>query len=144
MSAEENKAVYRRFVEEVLNGGQLDRLGEFLAPDVIEPPLIGGSGLETSRQFIAGYRAAFPDLRNTIEDLVAEGDRVVARLTITGTHQGEFLGIPATGKPIRIEAFDMWRLAGGKCAEHWVQGDLLGLMQQLGVAAAPGQGQVQG
>lgn len=138
MSTEDNKALYRRFVAEVLNGGQLDRMGEFLAPDVIEHPL-GAAGLEAARQFTAAFRAAVPDLRLTIEDLVAEGDRVVARVTSAGTQRGAFMGIPATGRSFRIEEFDMWRLAGGKCAEHWAQGDFRGLLEQLGLAPPPGQ-----
>jgi len=85
------------------------------------------------------YLTAFPDLHFTVEDFIAEGDKVVARLTVRGTQQGIFMGIPPTGKHATVTAIDINRMAGGKSVEHWLNMDTLGLLQQLGVIPAPGQ-----
>ena len=85
------------------------------------------------------YLTAFPDLYFTVEDLIAEGDKAVARLTVRGTQQGVFMGIPPTGKHVTVTAIDINRFAGGKSVEHWLNMDTLGLLQQLGVIPAPGQ-----
>jgi steroid delta-isomerase-like uncharacterized protein len=84
------------------------------------------------------YRSAFPDMRVTIEDLVAEGDKVAARWSVTGTHRGELMGIPATGKRVTVTGIEINRFAGGKLVEHWESFDQLSMMQQLGVVPAPG------
>lgn len=89
---------------------------------------------------IGGFLAAFPDFHATIEDMVAEGDKVVVRVTATGTHQGDFMGIPATGKPFKYQEIHIARIADGKMAEHWGVEDTLGMLQQLGVVQLPGQG----
>ena len=140
MSLEENKALVRRYVAEVINGGNLDGLDEFLGPQYKRylapsaPPLAP----ETQRQRLAGLRAAFPYIHLATEDMIAEGDRVAFRGTLTGTHQGEFLGIAATLKQIRVFASDVVRVEGGKFAEHWGGPDLFVLLQQLGaVISAP-------
>lgn len=83
-------------------------------------------------------RAAFPDLHVTVEDMVAEGDKVVARVTMSGTHKGEFMGIAPTGKQITVGIIEILRIAGGKVVEHWNVVDSLGMMQQLGAVPAPG------
>jgi predicted ester cyclase len=85
------------------------------------------------------YLTAFPDLHLTIEDLIAEGDKVVDRQTARGTHQGTFMGIPPTGKQITVTAMNISRIVGGKIVEHWVELDTLGMLQQLGVVPMPGQ-----
>ena len=85
------------------------------------------------------YLSAFPDLHITVEDMIAEGDKIVARLTMRGTHQGAFLGIPPTGKQVTGTAIDINRITGGKSVEHWNNSDTLGLLQQLGVVPLPGQ-----
>jgi predicted ester cyclase len=85
------------------------------------------------------FLTAFPDLHFTVEDMIAEGDKVVARITMSGTQQGAFMGIPPTGKHVAFTAIDINRIAGGKSVEHWWEMDALGLMQQLGVVPAPGQ-----
>jgi steroid delta-isomerase-like uncharacterized protein len=139
MSTDENKALYRRFIEEVINRHDLDRLEAFLTPDIIEHTPGMPSGVAGARQFTAAYFTAFPDLQLSIDDLIAEGDRGVARLTATGTHRGVFLGILLTGKRVTIASLDAWRVQDGKCAEHWSQVDMLGLLQQLGVTAVPEQ-----
>lgn len=138
MSVEENKALIRRGFEELINQDNTTLGEELLAPDYINygfpglPP--GPAGM---RQAVAMFRTAFPDFHVAVEAMIAEGDEVATRGTFTGTHQGEFMGIPATGKHIRVGYIDIWRLVGGKAVENWVQMDLLGLMQQLGVVPVP-------
>lgn len=139
MSAEENKNVVRRFSRRVVSQGDFGVFEELVAPDFVEhstPPGVPPTR-ETLRHFIEGFRAAFPDLETSEEDLLAEGDKVVYRGTIRGTHRGEFLSIPPTGKRIEIGEIQVQRLAGGKLAEHWGQLDWLALLQQLGANPAP-------
>ena len=140
MPLEENKALVRRWFE-VITQGELDRVGEFIASDMADhsaPPGVP-PGPEGVRQILTMYRTAFPDLHITIEDLIAEGDKVVARLTSQATHRGEFMGIAPTGKPVTITAIDILRIASGKFVEHWAQADFLGVLQELGALPAPGQ-----
>jgi predicted ester cyclase len=140
MSTEDNKAALRRFYEEVFNQKNLAGVDAFIGPNPIDHGLPPGlSGLEGTKQFIGMYLAAFPDLHVTVEDLIAEGDKVTSRLTYRGTHQGELLGIPPTGKPVTVTGIEINRFAGGKSVEHWLEYDALGMMQQLGVIPAPGQ-----
>jgi len=141
MSTEDNKAVVRRFYEEVLNQKKRAVLDEVFDPNVVDhfaPPGTPG-GLEGARQTLGMFLSAFPDLHFTVEDMIAEGDRVVARATMSGTQQGPFMGIPPTGKHVTITGIDINRFVGGKSVEHWVEMDRLGLMQQLGVIPALGQ-----
>jgi steroid delta-isomerase-like uncharacterized protein len=141
MSPEDNKAIVRRFFEEVLNEKRLDRADELVAPDYLDHAALPGQGpgLEGAKQQRwAMYFAAIPDLHSTIDDLVAEEDKVVVRYTGEGTQQGELLGIPPTGKRFRFSGICIIRLAEGKIAENWEEDDVLGLMQQLGVLPAPG------
>ena len=143
MSTEQNKALVRQMVEEVFNRGNVSRADEFLAPDFVEreelPPGIP-PGREAVKQFSTIFRSAFPDLKVTIDDIIAEGDKVVIRQTWSGTHKGEFMGIPPTGKRVSFGVIDTVRIAGGKVVEHWGQMDSMGMMQQLGVVPAPGEG----
>jgi steroid delta-isomerase-like uncharacterized protein len=143
MSTEQSKALVRRMVEEIFNRGNVSLADEFLAPDFIEreelPPGIP-SGREGVIQMTAMLRSAFPDFKATIDDIIAEGDKVVIRQTWTGTHKGEFMGVPPTGKSVSFGVIDIIRVAGGKFVEHWGQMDSMGLMQQRGAIPAPGQG----
>jgi len=140
MSTEENKAIVRRFYEEVFNKKNLAYVDEFIAPGGIDHGLPPGlSGIEGTRSFIGMYLAAFPDLHMTFDDLVAEGDRVVIRWTCRGTHLGELQGIPPTGRPIVVTGIEINRMEGGKSVEHWLNFDTLGMLQQLGVIPAPEQ-----
>lgn len=140
MSAEENKVIVRRFVDEVQNRHDIGVLDELCSPDFIDHSGISISPtLDGTKQFFTMMFTAFPNIRATIHDQVAEGDKVVTRKTFHGTHQGEFLGIPPTGKHIALDVIDIFRIAGGKITEHWAVADMLGLMQQLGVVSAPGQ-----
>ena len=140
MSAEENKALLRRWIE-AYNERDLEAEAAVLAPDyVAHVPAAPGplEGLEAWRQFSGSFADAFPDIRLTIEDIMAEGDRVAARVAFRGTHSGEFQGIPPTGKEVAFSSIEVNRVREGKVEEHWVELDLLGLMQQLGAIPEPG------
>ena len=141
MSTRKNKEVILRFDEVVMNQRNLAALDEFVAQDVIDHQVPPGlpPGIEGKRQFLGMLLNAFPDLHITIEgDLIAEGDYVAERWTLEGTHQGELLGIPATGKRVKVSGMSISRLADGKQVEHWSVMDQLGMMQQLGVIPTPG------
>ena len=143
MSAEENKALIRRFTEEVINGKNLAVIDELMTPDYVEHeelPAGAAGGREAVKQFFGMLFNAFPDLQATVEDIVAEGDRVASRGTWRGTHRGEFMGIPPTGKTATFAVFDIVRMRDGKATDHWGVTDTMSLMQQLGVAAPAGQG----
>jgi steroid delta-isomerase-like uncharacterized protein len=109
-----------------------------IAPDIVlHDASTTSQGLEAYRQFISMYVTAFPDLHFMVEDLIAEGDRVVARYTGQGTHQGDLMGIPPTGKQITVTNILITRIANGKIVEQWLNFDALGMLQQLGVVPAP-------
>ena len=135
--SEANKALVRREFEEMFNqGGNLEAAVEIYSPDYVgHEPVFGDShGVEGAREFAATYRDAFPDLEVTIEDQIAEGDKVVSRFRSRGTHDGdtEDLG-PATGNRVEVTGVTIERLAGGKVVEDWTNFDALGLMQQIGL-----------
>lgn len=138
MSIETNKAVIRRYYEEVFNRGNVDALRDLAVTDYVEHnPLPGQSnGFEGLRQRVTLIRSAFRP-QFTIEDVIAEGDRVAVRWSQTATHVGEFMGIPATGNDLRVTGMDIHLLRDGKMAEHWDIVDLLGLLQQLGLVPQP-------
>jgi steroid delta-isomerase-like uncharacterized protein len=137
VSAEENKAAVRREVEELYNHtGNLDVADEIFSPDYVsyEPTSGETRGIEGARQFAATFREAFPDLQCTIDDMVAEGDKVVMRFRGSGTHQGETEAFgPATGKRMEMTGITIKRLSEGKIVEAWTNFDALGTMQQLGL-----------
>ena len=140
MSIEENKALMRRFYEEI-SKGNLAALDELVAVDLVDhTPFVPGQaqGRQGTLELFTMIRAAFPDLRVTVEDIVTEGDKVVARGTFSGTHKGEFMGIAPTGKQITVGIIEILRIAGGRMVEHWNVVDSLGMMQQLGVVPPPG------
>jgi steroid delta-isomerase-like uncharacterized protein len=140
MSTEENKALMRRAYEEVYNQRDLAVLDEVCVPDfVFHNASMTIQGLEAYKHFVSLIFSAFPDGRYSIEDMIAEGDRVVVRHTFRGTHQGDFRGLPPTGKQVTTTAIVISRIANGKAIEAWINGDNLGLMQQLGVVPTPGQ-----
>jgi steroid delta-isomerase-like uncharacterized protein len=142
MSVDDNKEVIRAYVETIFNHKQVDRADELVASDYVDHASPPGQapGLEGAKKKWAMYLAGIPDLRVTIEELVAEGDKVGVRRSYAGTHRGELLGVPPTGKQVRVGGISIFRLAGGKIAEQWEQLDRLALMQQLGVLPTPGQG----
>jgi steroid delta-isomerase-like uncharacterized protein len=132
---ERNKAVVQRFIEEVQNQKNWDVFDELHAPDFVNlssPPGVP-SDLEGGRMFLGAFMAAFPDCQFTIEDMIAEGDRVATKKTFTGTHKGEFNGIPPTGRRVTLTFVDILRLRDGKIVEHWLSMDQLSFLQQLGV-----------
>jgi predicted ester cyclase len=130
MSAEENKAVVRREQEELWNHtGDLDAAQELFAPDYAE----------AAKQEAADFRRGFPDVISTIEDLIAEGDKVVARWRSRATHQGEYMGIPPTGKEVEFTGISVYRIEAGKIAESWNSEDQFGLLRQIGAIPEPEQ-----
>lgn len=139
MSTEENKAIVRRGIETVWHQKQVTNAEDHLAPDFVNhDPARTIQGLEQYKPFVTGYLTAFPDLHFTIEDQIAEGDKVVTRWTARGTHQGSFMGIPPTGKQATVTGITIDRFANGKIVESWYNFDALGLMQHLGVVPSLG------
>jgi predicted ester cyclase len=138
MSPNDNKKTIRTFIEEFQGRRNLGIINDYLTPEFVDhtaPP-----GAPKSREGVTGFfsqfYAAFPDFHAIIHDQVAEGNKVVTRKTFHGTHRGEFLGIPATGREIAVDVFDILELSDGKVISHWGILDQLGLMQQLGVVPA--------
>ena len=143
MSTEESKAIVQRWFSDVVSCGDM----ESPRRDLCRLPSTVRDGARRSR---AGpsrdfrsqrpdhqFREAFPDLTATVDEQVAEGDKVVSRVTMTGTHQGEFMGMPATGKSFPIPGVSIWEVRGGQLISEWVNWDSMGMMQQLGVGPAP-------
>ena len=132
--SEQNKVIVRRMYDEVVGQGKLDLIDELVDPDVVEHEEFPGisPGREGVKEFFSMFRNAFPDLQFAVEDMVAEGDKVAARITIRGTHKGPFLDIAPTGKQITVDAIDIFRFASGKIVDHWGVTDQMSMMQQLG------------
>jgi predicted ester cyclase len=134
MSAEQNKVIMRRFLAEAINGADMAAFDELVAADVVDhyaPPGLP-PGREGWKQNRLSFKAAFPDGRWEEADAIAEGDLVVMRTHFSGTHQGEFFGIPATGRRVAIGSIHICRFIDGLIVEHWGHGDDLGMLQQLG------------
>ena len=122
---EHNKAIVRRLIEEVLNGGRLEVIDELYAPDLAD----------TARRWITPFRASFPDVHMEIVELIAEGDTVVGRFTCSATHQGGWLGHPPTGRRFeRVDEVSIFRLRDGRITQVWSLEDTLGRLRQLGLA----------
>ena len=141
MGTPENKFSARRFLDEVVNRGNLAVIDELAGPNFVDrsaPPGVPPT-TEGAKAFWTMFRAAFPDLHYTVEDEVAEGDRVVTRVTGHGTMRGDFQGMPASGKEATWSEIHIVRFAEGKAVEHWGVVDQLGMLAQLGFAQAPGQ-----
>jgi predicted ester cyclase len=139
-SPESNKRAFRRFYDEYVNRGIEAVADELLAPDLVshspfpgQPP--GSAGV---KETFTRFRAGFPDLRARLEDVVAEGDKVAGRFTVDGTHKGEFMGQPPTGKRISYEEIVILRFMDGRIVEHWAVADALALMQGIGALPAAG------
>lgn len=136
-----NVEVSRRMLEEGFNQGNMATVEELTAAGYVGHDPAGPEdvrGAEGAKQFIATYRAAFPDLHIAIEDAIAADDKVVMRWTSTGTHLGELMGLAPTGAHVRVSGISIDRMEDGKIAESWNNWDVLGLMRQLGAAPAPG------
>ena len=140
MSTKENKAMLRRNCEEAFNKGNLAVADENIATNYVYHGSGGQEfkGPEGFKQLVTMFRTAFPDLRITVEDMVAEGDKVAHRATMRGTHKGDLMGIAPTGKQVTIAAIVISRFVGGKEVEAWSNLDQLGMMQQMGVAPPMG------
>jgi steroid delta-isomerase-like uncharacterized protein len=139
MSLEDNKAIVHRY-QEAYNSNNLDVLDDLVADDVLMPKIIPGlpSGLAGAKAVHKTSLKGMPDFHTTIDDLIAEGDRVAARITMTGTHTGDFWGMPATGKTVKFTGMYIVRIKDGKIVEHWGEEDSVSLLQQLGFMPKPG------
>lgn len=132
MTTDDNKALVQRFFNEVINQRNLAALSQFVDPGGVNHTVPAGMPQETN-QFLSQYLNAFPDAQATVEDLLADGDKVVARVSIRATHKGTFRGIAPTGKPITVMGINIFRIANGKLVEHWGLTDRLTVLQQVGV-----------
>lgn len=137
MSIEQNKQIVRRY-QEIYNNNDLDALGEVVAQDLSMPKVMSGMppGLEGAKRVHEITLIGMPDWHTEIDDLIGEGDKAVARITMSGTHTGDFWGIPATGKKVEFTGIYIVRIENGKIIEHWGEEDGVSLMQQLGVMPA--------
>jgi steroid delta-isomerase-like uncharacterized protein len=137
----DNKALAKRFNDEVMNQGKLETIDEIVAEDFVEhqelPPGVP-AGREGLKAFVTMFRGAFPDLKVETTKIVADGDEVWMQSVMTGTHKGELMGIPATGKKVSLAMFDRVVVRDGKAVEHWGVSDDMGMMTQLGVIPEPG------
>jgi steroid delta-isomerase-like uncharacterized protein len=132
---EANKAVSRRLMEEVWGQGNVDVLDEIMTEDVVDHGAADPSGgRDAIKQAVTMIRRAFPDLHPVEIDFIAEGDKVVRRWTIAGTHEGDFLGLAPTGRPVRVTGINVDRIVDGQIVEYWHNFDMLGWLEQLGVA----------
>jgi steroid delta-isomerase-like uncharacterized protein len=143
MSIEQNKATARRWFTDIITQGKLavaDEIfsGNHVVHDPHAPPSGWANGPESLKQIAGPFRAGFPDLKVTIEDQIAEGDKVVTRWSASGTNTGSLQGMPATGKTVRVTGANVARLSEGKIVESWFNFDMLTLLRQLGVVPAPG------
>lgn len=140
---DENKALVQRWFSDVISQGDMSSFDAICAACHPDFEMIRGvadpapRGVEGTKGMIASFRTAFPDLSATVEEQIAEGDKVVTVVTMSGTHQGDFMGIPATGKSFSIPGVSIWEVRGGRLISEWVNWDSMSMMQQLGVASAP-------
>ena len=138
MSLEKNKAIIRRWIE-ALNKRDLASVNDLIAPDYVEPTF-QLKGFEGAKQLMAMSYKGFPDYQETIEDIIAEGDKVWSRITFTGTHTGEFLGLAPTGKKVTFTGVAVWHIVDGKIVDIWEVYDLLDFYKQLGLIEYTGKG----
>lgn len=138
MSAEQLKAAAQNFIEKGLNQKDLSAFEAYFSPELTDHALPPGlpSGLEGRKMFGSALVAAFPDLHVEVEDLVTDGGKVVTRYSVHGTHKGELMGIPPTGRQVSIGGIAIDRFENGRSIEHWEYYDQMGMMQQLGVIPA--------
>ena len=138
MTTDDNKALVQRFYDEVINQKNLAALDQFVSPNAVNHTVPAGLP-QGPNQFLGLHLNAFPDVKVTVEDLLAEGDKVIARVSFRGTHQGAFASIQPRGKPITVMAINIFRIANGQMVEHWGLADRLSALQQLGVVPPRGQ-----
>jgi predicted ester cyclase len=139
MSLKENKSMARRYPEEVYNQKNIDVLDEIMDENIInhwwEPEV---NGLQTIKEYVSKNLVAFPDVKFIVEDQIAEGEKVVTRVSFTATHKGEFMGIPPTDKKVKVTGVIIFKITKGKIVETWAEMDGLSWMRQLGVISIPG------
>ena len=136
MLSDDNKALVQRFFEEVINQKNLAALDQFVSPNAVNHTVPSGLPQGPS-QFLGLHLNAFPDVKATVEDLLADGDKVVALVSYHGTHQGPFRAVSPTGKPITVMGINIFRIVNGKMVEHWGLADRLSALHQLGVVPPP-------
>lgn len=147
ISTEENKGVVQRWFSDVVSKGDMSSFDAICAACHPDFEMIRGvvtpapRGIEGTKELISSLRTAFPDLSARVDEQIAEGDKVVSVVTMTGTHEGDFMGIPATGRSFSIPGVSIWEVRGGRLISEWVNWDAMAMMEQLGVTSAPaGQG----
>jgi predicted ester cyclase len=138
MQTVDNKTLVQQFFEEIVNQRNLAALGQFVSPNAVNHTVPDGLP-QAPNQFLGLHLGAFPDLKITVEDLLVDGDKVVARVSYRGTHQGAFMGIPPTGKQVTGMGINIFRIVNGKLVEHWGLTDRISALRQLGIAPPPGQ-----
>ncbi|MEO6697603.1 MAG: ester cyclase [Gammaproteobacteria bacterium] len=140
MSIEQNKTIVRRYYEELWNKWSIANADELIAAEITFRGSLGLNmqGIKSFKEYMAMMQGAFPDFHNAIEELIAEGDQVVARMSYSGTHRGELYGLAPTGKHVTYSGIAIFRIQHNKIVAGWVIGDALGLMKQLGAVHAPG------
>ena len=132
--SEDNKSTVRNYFEQVWNKGRLDRFEDYVAEDIVpHNPGPGPTDAGAMKEALGGFRRALPNIHIALDDEIGADDKVIVRWTLSGTHEGEFQGIPATGKDVAVTGITIFRLAEGKIAEYWLEANNLGMMQQLGV-----------
>jgi steroid delta-isomerase-like uncharacterized protein len=140
MSVENNKIITRQVAEDIFNKRIISLISELMDANIVVHTTMGDfKGYEGFKQFLTPYYAAFPDMNLVNEEEIAEGDKVVLRQTVTGTHKGSLMGIPPTGKKFAIQEIVVNRFENGKLVETWALADLMGMMQQLGLMPPMGQ-----
>lgn len=130
-----NKQLYEQYVKEFLQGGDMSAADRYIAANVLTHDGMPGQapGLEGVKQTFQVLRTAFPDMKVQLKDIIAEGDKVVGRFVVSGTHSGDFMGMPASGRAFTYDEIVIVRFENGKIAEHWAEMDSMGMMQQLGI-----------
>lgn len=138
-SEKDNVALMQKMYDDVVNGGHLENINNYISEDFVEHQPFPGQkpGREGVKEFFAMLYKAFPDVHFDVAFMMADGDKVAAYATVRGTQEGEFMGIPATGKKIEMDLVDIVRIVDGKAVEHWGVSDTMTMMQQLGVTPAP-------
>jgi steroid delta-isomerase-like uncharacterized protein len=140
MSTASNKTIARRYFEDIWNKGDLAAVDELMAANVVgHVPGTTLHGLETLKQRVSALYTIYAEPRFTVEDQIAEGDKVLTRWTFQGKHTGEYMGAAPTGKQVTVTGMNLFRLTGGKIAEIWLNADDLGELQQLGIMPVPAQ-----
>lgn len=137
MTADDNKATYRRFIQAIFNEARFEELASFLADDyaIKDAPPGSTQGAGGVREVVTMFHTGFPDMVITLDDVIGEGDWVATKSTLRGTHQGELFGMPASGKPVSMTSLTMIKFRDGKMTESWVKSDVMALMAQLGAQA---------